>query len=94
MSGHCVDCGNVMCVCDQLKNEPDISNCVLVDKDTLEQNRLWLEIAMKDLVTLATLANNVIVKGSFPGAISDEVNEVLIMCKHINENLTKKDENE
>ena len=52
-----------------------------------------LEIAVKDLVKLATLANNVIIQGQFAGAICDEVNEVLLMCKHINENLTKREEN-
>ena len=40
-------------------------------------------LALKDLVKLATLANNVVVQGQFSGAIADEVNELLSMCRHI-----------
>lgn len=53
-----------------------------------------LDIAIKDLVRISTLANNVIVKGSFPGYMSDEVNEVLSICKHVVATFTKEEENE
>ena len=50
-----------------------------------------LEIAVKDLVKLSILANNVIIQGSFKGAISDEVQEVLEMCKHIHDTMVEKE---
>jgi len=36
-----------------------------------------------DLVTLAIKANDVVIQGTFSGAISDEVNALLAMCKEI-----------
>ena len=38
-----------------------------------------------DLVTLAIKANDVVIKGSFPGSCSDEVNSLLKMCKEIHD---------
>ena len=53
-----------------------------------------LEIAVKDLVKLATKANNVIISGNFPGSIADEVNEVLQICKHVHNTFVKESEDE
>ena len=41
------------------------------------------KIAIEDLVRLSIKSNNVILKGSFPGGISNEVKEVLDICEHI-----------
>ena len=38
-----------------------------------------------DLVTLAIRTNNVVIQGSFPGHISDQVNALLTMCKEIHD---------
>ena len=40
-------------------------------------------IALKDLVKLSLLTNKVITQGSFPGYISDEVQELLTMCENV-----------
>lgn len=56
----------------------------------MSENKL-LEMAIKDLVTLATKANNVIIQGSFSGAISDEVQDVLEMCNHVRTALTEEE---
>ncbi len=37
MSGYCPDCGNTLCVCDEIAKQPDISNCVLIDKVMLQE---------------------------------------------------------
>lgn len=42
-----------------------------------------LEAAIKDLVQLSIKANRVITNGSFPGYMSDEVSEVLILCEEL-----------
>lgn len=57
-----------------------------------EDTMKLLDMAIKDLVKLATISNNVIVRGSFSGAMSDEVQEVLEMCKHIHNTLVEKEE--
>lgn len=44
-----------------------------------------------DLVTLAIKANDVIIQGQFSGAISDEVNSVLAMCKEVHEQYVESD---
>ena len=38
-----------------------------------------------DLVTLAIRTNNIVVQGSFPGEISDQVSALLSMCKEIHD---------
>lgn len=45
-------------------------------------DQLYVSI-VTDLVTLAIKANDVVVQGTFSGAISDEVNALLKMCKDI-----------
>ena len=57
----------------------------------MDENEL-LKVAIKDLVKLSTLANNVIIQGQFPGSIADEINEVLEMCKHIHTTFVKEEE--
>jgi hypothetical protein len=42
-----------------------------------------IEALTKDLVRLAILSNNVIIKGNFEGKISDEVHTVLQLCEAI-----------
>lgn len=42
-----------------------------------------LELAIKDLVRISILANNIIIKGSFAGCDADEVKEVLDICNHV-----------
>lgn len=37
MGGYCRDCGNAMCVCAEVAKEPDVSNCVFIDKDVLNE---------------------------------------------------------
>ena len=54
-------------------------------------DRELLEIAIKDLVNLAHKANNVIIQGSFNGAISDDVCDVLEICKTINNRFVEKE---
>ena len=66
MSGECLDCGNVICVCKELEKQPDISNCILVDKDYLKQLKADLKIAVEGLEKI---------KNSVTGGIStDKVN--------------------
>lgn len=45
-------------------------------------DQLYVSI-VTDLVTLAIKANDVVIQGTFSGAISDEVNALLKMCKEI-----------
>lgn len=51
----------------------------------LDKKDSHIQALTKDLVKLAILSNNVILKGQFKGSISDEVNQVLELCKAINE---------
>lgn len=62
-----------------------------MDKVQREQIDL-LQVAVKDLVKLATLANNVVIKGQFSGVYADEVNELLQMCKHIHSTFVEVEE--
>jgi hypothetical protein len=48
-----------------------------------------LEIAIRDLVKLAIISHNVILQGSFPGIIADEVKNVLDLTLHIKNTFTK-----
>ena len=53
-------------------------------------DQLYVSI-VTDLVTLAIKANDVVIQGQFSGAISDEVNALLKMCKEIEEEYVIRD---
>ena len=53
-------------------------------KEELVASENHIHALTKDLVKLAIKTNKVVIKGNFPGAISDEVNELLLMCQEIN----------
>lgn len=44
-----------------------------------------------NLVTLAIKANDVIIQGTYSGAISDEVQAVLNMCKEVHKEYVEED---
>jgi len=49
MSGECRDCGNAVCVCRELEKQPDISNCILVDKCLLKEMKDEIASLKKEL---------------------------------------------
>lgn len=56
--------------------------------ESMKKQNLLTE-AVKDLVRLSILSNNVIAKGSFPGIMADEVNEVMKLCADIHKEFVK-----
>jgi len=53
-----------------------------------------LELAIKDLVKLAVKTNKVIMLGTFPGHISDEVYELLRTCENIHTTFVESENDE
>ena len=61
------------------------------DLDNQSLDHLYRSIII-DLVTLAIKANDVVIQGTFSGAISDEVNSLLSMCKQISDEYVAEDQ--
>ena len=67
-----------------IKGSKYIEGLVMIEKEQLN-NVNHIQNLTKDLVRLSILANNIIIQGQFKGSIADEVNQVLALCKAIQE---------
>ena len=57
----------------------------------MKDSKDYIEALTKDLVKLAILSNNAIGKGQFSGKDVEEVEQVLKMCRLINETFVKEE---